>query len=499
MEDITPSINEENFDAILNHDSWYFTREAQVTPAVTGSISAASSILVMSIIMRSQTKLSTAYHRIMFFMCIWDAISSIAIALTTIPMPSDVIYPYQGASYGTAGTCAAQGFMILLGQAFTIFSNCVLNIYYIFTIRYGMAEETAKRRFLPMMLLCSCLLCIPAAGIPLWLGLINPCPVDTSCYIASYPYECRRLGLDCIRGGDVSEATSTKLIIPLASLVCLAFLVVIISMVLVVLSVFKTEKETRNEVAIPEEERNELGLFLHTNEALQEEQSQANIQAYDEFIETRTTLRLALMYIAAFIITWIWPIVGVFFAGRRFSNDFSKAIESPAFWYIFYDGKAICLPSQGLFNCIIFIFHKICILRTKSGNEEGQRLIPFLSALKSVIISPSQVPEIIVMNIQVVNNQVTENFATREASVVSPAEISSGFRSVETPSFTYSNALSKGGIDSEKEREFKEKGDPSKKRVYYTNVVENIVDSGTSSPISEKEDHRNESCKNHHL
>eukprot|EP01083_Nonionella_stella_P122460 368436_1 len=106
--------------------NYFFTHEAQVIPTTTGTISALSSMLVISIIVRSQhldrgdiipnntnhphnhnpgvtrccRKLSSplsmsTYHLIMFFFSFWDIITSIAIALTTIPMPADIHETYK--------------------------------------------------------------------------------------------------------------------------------------------------------------------------------------------------------------------------------------------------------------------------------------------------------------------------------------------------------------------------------------------------------------------
>jgi hypothetical protein len=52
-----------------------------ILPLLSGTISACSSGLIIYIILRSQQKLSTTYHRIMAFMSAFDIISSIFIAL----------------------------------------------------------------------------------------------------------------------------------------------------------------------------------------------------------------------------------------------------------------------------------------------------------------------------------------------------------------------------------------------------------------------------------
>jgi hypothetical protein len=61
----------------------------------SGIISAASSTLIIYIILGSMQKLSTTYYRIMTFMSLCDLIQSVAMAFRTIPIPKDSIYKFD--------------------------------------------------------------------------------------------------------------------------------------------------------------------------------------------------------------------------------------------------------------------------------------------------------------------------------------------------------------------------------------------------------------------
>jgi hypothetical protein len=93
----------------------------QVAPIFSGSLSAISSTLIIYVILRSQTGLSSIYHRIMFGMSIADILSSVSIALSTLPMPSfmpqekDFEYRWTGPRLGNTSTCNAQGFFQTFG------------------------------------------------------------------------------------------------------------------------------------------------------------------------------------------------------------------------------------------------------------------------------------------------------------------------------------------------------------------------------------------------
>jgi len=104
-------------------------------------------------------------------------LTSLAIALTTIPMPKDVIYPFAGRSYGTTATCEAQGLVFVIGSAIGIIMNAILNIYYLCTLRYKMKAATFSKFVEPILLVVGILL--PVVTIITILanqGLINPNP-----------------------------------------------------------------------------------------------------------------------------------------------------------------------------------------------------------------------------------------------------------------------------------------------------------------------------------
>jgi hypothetical protein len=68
------------------------TRYGAIVPRVTGFLSAISSMLIMYVIVRSSRGLSTIYHRIMFCMSVFDIFTSVAMGLTTLPMPKDDLW-----------------------------------------------------------------------------------------------------------------------------------------------------------------------------------------------------------------------------------------------------------------------------------------------------------------------------------------------------------------------------------------------------------------------
>ena len=96
-------------DVMSSSSSFYFTKTGIIIPTITGTVSFLSSALIIFIILRTVTTTRwSAYHRIIFGLSLVDCFTSLAIALTTIPMPKDVIYPFEMPSYGNVVTCEIQ-------------------------------------------------------------------------------------------------------------------------------------------------------------------------------------------------------------------------------------------------------------------------------------------------------------------------------------------------------------------------------------------------------
>eukprot|EP00979_Chaetoceros_neogracilis_P013567 scaffold3909_cov180-Chaetoceros_neogracile.AAC.1 len=103
--------------------SFIFTKAGIIIPMVTGSISFLSSMIIISIVLRSKSGIKTTYHRIILCMSSADCLTSLAIALTTIPMPKDIIYPFDMPSYGNIATCEAQGLIFIMGTGLALCMN----------------------------------------------------------------------------------------------------------------------------------------------------------------------------------------------------------------------------------------------------------------------------------------------------------------------------------------------------------------------------------------
>ena len=499
----------------------FFTWKARIIPTVSGTASLLFSALGMSIILRSSsfrrelggnrdnaaTGLTVShpirassgmspYHRIMFFMFFWDIVSSTAIALTVFPMPSDVqeTYPFPGKAYGNATTCSLQGLMIAGGQFFAVYANCVLNVYYVCTLRYGMSTEKINGRMLPIMFIVSVFISFPVFFLILYLGLFNPRRHEPYCYIGSYPENCNspESKVECI-GKYVSLETEFLVQSVFMILLGFAFLLVVVSMILVVITAFKAElQQIETEAIVFDLQHSVTGARFHADENSSEGLNDGTIEDGEKdnnlhsnankkkkFNRTRTVVFVATMYIFAFLITWIWTLISV----SKFISKEDGLHLSQASWDLIGNMKLCFTPFQGVFNSLIFIYNKAEDLRNTSPEQ-----ISFYDAVRIVIIAPASIPEVIIARVDMVDKDLVyrENgpgpgpgpgpgAGVGNGAGDAPSEDFDDFEisDNDTPDLNHSHALSRSGIEDDafdRKEDFKKGLHHVPTRKHYKNI-----------------------------
>ncbi len=386
--------------ATFDSSYFVFTTAACVISTTNGSLSAASSILIMSIILRSSPEARySVYHIIMFFMSFWEAVDSIVMALGVIPMPQDVyeIYPFAGEALGNVGTCEAQGTLNIIGSLFVIGSITTLNLYYVCTFRFTMHEEEFKRYVMPVMLVLYMALSIVVTVYILRKDLINPTPFGTHCTFGSYPFGCtedldnisekiieeqgRELdvtsSVQCIRGGHEGGGVTLNFMFIILGgfyvILAASMILVVVTMLDVELSIRKRRRDLRDTST------EENGIRNPIQEQI------------EDFKRTRVVMIQALMYIIAFLMTWIFGIL---------MDSSTTPIASRN---IVASLKIMFRPLQGFFNAMIFVHQKVYILR------RFNRTLTLSGAFKQVILSPQTVPQEIVSRIEIATEDVSDN------------------------------------------------------------------------------------------
>jgi hypothetical protein len=270
-------------------------------------------------------------------------------------MPKDVIYPFEMPSYGNISTCEAQGFIFMMGNGLAFCMNGILNIYYLCTLRYNMTEKTFRCYLEIPLFILSLAIFITLPSIALINQELNPDPTDPYCVPITYPVDCTKADNPECRG-EGGRDTWYPATIAVGSL---SFFTLMITMALVVHSFYRNERKLRKAV--------------RDNHIKEGDEAYADLQ-YAQWSSGIIT-RQALMYIAAFFITWIFGLVQISFFTEP--NDTLFVL------------RMIFQPLQGFFNLIIFAYHKVYIVLLSDED------VSFAEAVGIVFLHPDKMKELV--------------------------------------------------------------------------------------------------------
>ncbi len=346
---------ESQYDAALNDErsqvkTFYTTIAGAITSSISGGISAIASLCIMILIYRSTIKLTTVYHRIMFGMSVVDFISSVAMALSTLPMPKDMIYNFEGKTIGNELSCSVQAFSANFGIMATLNYNISLFLYYLLSIRYKKSDEKIKKCIEPLMHFASILLALPGPVMGLYGELLNPYPYSSWCTLHNIPYYCKLADDDaasCIvrgRPGILREICVLYTVV----LLMLAFILQILFFVLTVNAVYMQERYIKRVMR-------DMRRFGNTSERMLATSRRRHSH-------TKVLLVQGVAYLIAFVVCQI--------------PSFAKFREERRSRWGLQIYHASCRPLQGFFNFLIFIGHKAYDMKTMD---------PQLSLRKAII------------------------------------------------------------------------------------------------------------------
>jgi len=186
-----------------------------------------------------------------------------------------------------------------------------------------------------------------------------------------------------------------------------------------------------------------------------------------KFELTRVVLCQALMYIAAFFLTWIFTVISFGPAQNNWTIQILKVTFQPL---------------QGFFNALIFIYHKVYNLRCTNQS------LSILQSLFIVIFYPSEVPDLLMSRMELVDENIMNINVTEchgrcygredessKSGVVDSVELSTGPGSRCRSNKEYPPQISQNKESQE------HKGDQSGSN---SRVQEDFVDDGVSYGIS---------------
>jgi hypothetical protein len=397
-----------------------------IASMVAGTLSACCSLLILYLIWKSMQKLSTTYHRVMGLMSIFDFIASTCMALSTLPMPSDNVVDFEGPMIGNKRTCQVQGYFIVFGMAGGGSLYMCLSWYFVLSITFKMKLDTIKRWVEPLFYLYSIVLALFLSTFFLAKDLIQSSTTDPFCIVAPEYSFCNYTSngdYKCYFDSfEFSTFVHAKDVI--MCLVAVNIALVLIAMIIVLVTVIMHTKGIRSAV--------KKQATSKSNDAIDEDASVTNENSVEELRYSRTMITQALMYIAAYFLTWMFMIIPMAVTLGRSS---SKTV-------MWFDGlKTVLFPLQGFWNLIIFVFDKAYIIRLTTDSRS------WCQAVKKALQSPEQTSEVHLTNFpSIPDTRSRRRGASTSTNVEDDAlsQIGSLYdhASNSSPSLNYSNALS---------------------------------------------------------
>ena len=296
-----------------------------------------SSIVIYQIIAPKKRKamLKTMYNRIILTISTMDVIGSLAMFMSTWPIPKDTIHDdWIWGNIGNQTTCNIQGYFIQSSVLSVSICTSFLCIYFMLLIRYNWSERRLRKMELMMRgAICLVFIC---STIPLLTEAYNP--TLFACWIQSYPIDCDTSDeYECLRGENTENLRKIFVTTP----ICSCVLIITITMSLLYISVREQEKSV----------------------------SRYRVSYRSESLSSSRTRRVfikAALFIGSFCLIWIPSTIGN--SLQRRGNIYHIVVP---FWI------SIFVPLQGLCNAIIYNYENI-------ANADIRRSRPYLWVSRSI-------------------------------------------------------------------------------------------------------------------
>ena len=348
--------------------------EGSIVANISGSFSAASSALIVYIILRSRRKLSSIYHRIMFGMSVAGIMGSVSMALATLPMPShmpreeEFDLSWSGPRLGNTHTCNAQGFFFMFGVCTMFCYNSALCSYYCAAIAFRIKEKNIRKYIEPWLHGFSIGVPLVFAIAPLAGNLYNPSSFEDVpwCLISVYPVDCdyrsngtAETDVECIRGGGTLFMLVPRIIM-VATFMTLTS--IILSLSIVLWRVIKTERAiTSIYNALPRRTRNHRDNHQVRENVAEDVPNIARRQNHN----SKVVLIQAMAYVFSLVFTLTFPTLNALkdlYPQSSFAQGVRRMSDTL---------ETSFLPLQGVFNFIIFLGHKIYNRRDWANEDES--------------------------------------------------------------------------------------------------------------------------------
>eukprot|EP00577_Skeletonema_sp_RCC1716_P011571 CAMPEP_0113406384 /NCGR_PEP_ID=MMETSP0013_2-20120614/19480_1 /TAXON_ID=2843 ORGANISM="Skeletonema costatum, Strain 1716" /NCGR_SAMPLE_ID=MMETSP0013_2 /ASSEMBLY_ACC=CAM_ASM_000158 /LENGTH=421 /DNA_ID=CAMNT_0000292221 /DNA_START=80 /DNA_END=1345 /DNA_ORIENTATION=+ /assembly_acc=CAM_ASM_000158 len=307
-----------------------------IIPHFTGAFSfiGSSSIIIM-ILRDRRKKLSKPYYRLLFAMCVFDIFASVALGLSTWPIPEGSPGVYD--PKGTVGTCSAQAFFIQANIASPVY-NFMLSVYFLLRVKYGMNENQIGRRAEPIMHVITVIFGLGTSFLCLGLSLFNDSTLW--CWVNASPKGCDQSyanngETDCERGDNAEIYRWAIFFGPLWA--CIIGCMVI--MIIIFMSVRKQENKLKKYQFKPRRESESSNAGDEEFERKKKEEERRR------HAQSRQVAWQGLRFVGVFYLTWAFATV----------NRLLQLVNGGSYFWLMCL-HTIFVPMQGFFNFLVYIY-----------------------------------------------------------------------------------------------------------------------------------------------
>lgn len=328
----------------------------KIIQTFTGTLSFLGSSIIISIILRSKTKLNSSYRRLIFGMSVSDLSSSCVQALSCIPTNSVL-------------ACNLQAFFLHIGTLNTQMYNASLCIYYVLTICFDKKDPWIRKKVEPFLHSISTFWNV-GTGI-FFMVSKNFNQAGANCWIAPAPRDCfLDPDIECERGVN---AIKLRWWFSAYQMIAI-FLIIIVSMGMLICKVKRQENVMNRRFSVlprqlqSQESKRNFASILTNN--INVSQRTITRQPSESNGRKRQMVKQAFVYVIAYFLPFFFPIIFQITLVKKGKRNFIV-------WIL----VAIFMPLQGFFNCVVFIRPRI--LSYKKSNPDSSWTGAFLSTINA--------------------------------------------------------------------------------------------------------------------
>lgn len=300
-------------------------------------------------------------------MCLFDVFSSIALGLSTWPIPTGT--PGVYAPLGTTETCSAQAFFINANIASPLYNFC-LSLYYLLLVKYGVSESRIRHRIEPIMHWSTVLFALGTSFVCLGLQLFNESSLW--CWINAIPSGCQHGETVCSRGDNAEIFRWAFFFGPLWA----AILGTMVTMYMLWRAVNQQEKKASMWTFASAASHGSDVVSLHETpegRLTREQMKLKQEKSVKKYRKSNMVAWQAFRYVGVFWLTWIFGTLNrllQLFLGRSYFGIMAL--------------HAFFVPLQGFFNFLVYVYPRYRKWSDTRRKRYRQKREPTLSWTKRV-------------------------------------------------------------------------------------------------------------------